>query len=215
MIVKKTSKPTAASPKRSPPRRPPRRASIAPAAFDPIVAFAGVAKRERVRWYLFGAQAVAAHGVPRSTDDIDITIELGSRPLEDLIAPLRRAGFVPRIADVAFIRETRVLPVHHRPTGWNVDLVLAGPGIEERFLAEAQMFRVGKLDIPVLAAEHLAALKVLAGRPKDLEDVRGLVRIADLDHSRVTEILVLLERSLDQSDLLPLYERLRVEARSR
>ena len=210
--MKKTSKRTAAS--RAPSRRPrraPRRTGIAPKAAKPLLAFAALARREKLRWYLFGAQAVAAHGVPRSTDDIDVTVWLGERNLAEIVAPLRRAGFRPRIDDLAFAMETRVFPVHHVPTGWNLDIVLAGPGIEMSFLAEVVQQRVGTGTIPLIAAEHLAGLKILAGRPKDLEDVRGLLRIEALEHPRVLETLKHLEAALDQSDLIPLYQRLRRE----
>ena len=65
----------------------------------------------------------------------------------------------------------------------------------------------------MIAPEHLVALKILASRPKDLEDVRGLIRIADLDHAVVDATLAELEGMLDQSDLRPVYARLRAEAK--
>jgi hypothetical protein len=67
----------------------------------------------------------------------------------------------------------------------------------------------------VIAPEHLVTLKVLAGRPKDLEDVRGMLRIAKLDHALVEGTLAELEAMLDQSDLRPVYARLRAEQASR
>jgi hypothetical protein len=55
-----------------------------------IAAFAELAQRERIRWYLFGAQAVAAYGVPRTAGDVDITIDLGDRSdLRSVYARLR------------------------------------------------------------------------------------------------------------------------------
>src|SRR5262249_50714288 len=144
-----------------------------PAMLDGIVAFARFAELENLRWYLFGAQAVAIYGVPRTTADIDITLDLGPRSLDRLVTPLERAGFAPRISGPPFAIETRIYPVTHEPTGWNFDLVLAGPGLEQRFLDEARIIDAGRLRIPVIAPEHLVALKILAGRPKDLEDVRG------------------------------------------
>lgn len=158
---------------------------------------------------------MAAYGVPRTTGDIDITIELGDRPLATVAKALTRAGFVALIKDTAFIEETRIYPVVHEPTRWKVDLVLAGPGIEERFLDEVHRFAAGRQEIPVIAPEHLAAVKVLAARPRDLEDVRGLIRIAALDHARVIETLEILERALGQSDLVPTFEKLRAEAKPR
>jgi hypothetical protein len=87
--VKKISRRTSGSPRRShaqgptkprahstPPRSGPQR-GIARASVDAVVAFAELAEREHLRWYLFGAQAVAAYGVPRTTGDVDITLDRG------------------------------------------------------------------------------------------------------------------------------------------
>ena len=220
--MKKTSRRTSGSPQRSraparakpsATRRAPARHGVPRESLDAIVAFAELAKREHVRWYLFGAQAVAAYGVPRTTGDVDVTLELEDRGLDTLVAPLRRAGFVPTIADESFAIETRIYPVTHKPTGWSFDLVLAGPGLEQRFLDEVRMFPVGRHEIPVIAPEYLVTLKLLAGRPKDLEDVRGMIRVAQLDHSKVEDTLAELESMLDQSDLRPVYARLRAEQR--
>lgn len=164
---------------------------------------------------MFGAQAVAIYGVPRTTGDVDITLDLGDRSLDRLVAPLRRAGFIPRISDPAFAIETRIYPVTHQPTGWNFDLVLAGPGLEQRFLDEVRIIAAGRHHISVIAPEHLITLKILAGRPKDLEDVRGMLRIAELDHATIESTLVELEAMLDQRDLRPVYARLRAEQASR
>jgi len=152
---------------------------------------------------------VAIYGVPRTTGDIDITLDLGERRLDLLTTPLRRAGFIPRISDPIFAMETRIYPVTHEATGWNLDLVLAGPGLEQRFLDEARIVEAGRHRVPVIAPEHLVALKILAGRPKDLEDVRGMLRIAELDHASIERTLGELESLLDQRDLLPIYARLR------
>lgn len=158
---------------------------------------------------------MAVYGVPRTTGDIDVTLDPGARGLEALVAPLRRAGFVPRIADPSFAIETQIYPVTHEPTGWKLDIVLAGPGLEQRFLDEVRLIGAGRHRIPVIAPEHLVTLKVLAGRPKDLEDVRGMLRIAELDHALVEGTLGELEAMLDQSDLRPVYARLRAEQASR
>jgi hypothetical protein len=189
--------------------------SLAQEPFDAVVAFAKFAEQENLRWYVFGAQAVAIYGVPRTTGDIDITLDPGARGLEALIAPLRRAGFVPKIAKPSFAIETQIYPVIHEATGWKLDIVLAGPGLEQRFLDEARLISAGRHRIPVIAPEHLVSLKVFASRPKDLEDVRGMLRIAELDHAVVERTLAELEAMLDQSDLRPVYARLRAEQSSR
>jgi hypothetical protein len=133
------------APRQGKPSRAPNRPAphhVPRESLDAIVAFAKLAEQENLRWYLFGAQAVATYGVPRTTGDVDITVDLGDRSLSLLVAPLRRAGFIPRISDESFAMETRIYPVTHKPTGWNFDLVLAGPGLKQRFLDEVRIVAV-------------------------------------------------------------------------
>ncbi len=203
--AKKTSRRTGVSRRRSARPRPP--------AESALLAFAAFAEREHLRWYLFGAQAVAVYGVQRTTADIDITIELTGRTFEDIQPALARAGFAPRFADAAFAIATHVFPIVHEASAMPLDLVVAGPGLEQVFLDAVQVHSVARRSIPVLSPEHLVVTKVLAQRPKDLEDVRGLVRAAKIDHAVVDELLAQLEEALGQSDLRPLYARLRRETR--
>lgn len=166
----------------------------------------------RLRWYLFGAQAVVLWGRPRTSLDIDVTVELEVEGAPELIERLGDAGFELRIRTEveAFVRRTRVLPFVHRPSGVPVDVVLAGPGLEERFLARTRPVRMGGVEVPVISPEDLVVTKILAGRPKDLEDVRGVLaeRRETLDLPAIRSTLLELEAALGQSDLVPAFERL-------
>ncbi len=157
---------------------------------------------------MFGAEAVNLYGFPRRTADLDLTIDLGRRRAIELVPRLQRAGFEPRFPDEAFIVSTRVIPVVHRTSKLPIDLVLAGPGLEQLFLDSVQRHRIGKVDIPVIAPEHLVVTKLLAGRPKDLDDVRELLAIRALDRAAIEALLLELESALDQSDLVPLFRSL-------
>ena len=63
----------------------------------------------------------------------------------------------------------------HVPSGFPLDLVLASPGLDEEFLARARWLDLGGVEAPVVSVEDLVVMKVLAGRRKDLEDVRGVL----------------------------------------
>jgi hypothetical protein len=204
--VKKTSKRTSASRKRSVKRREPQRAAPHVAA---LVAFADLARAAKLRWYVFGAQAVNVHGFPRATADLDITIDLGARTPASLVRALREAGFVPRFADEHFVATTRVIPVVHRDSALPIDVVLAGPGLEQQFLDEVELHRIGRRSIPILSLENLIVTKMLAGRTRDLEDVRELIARRSVDHARIEALLELIEDALGQSDLRPAYRKLR------
>jgi hypothetical protein len=167
----------------------------------------------RVEWYLFGAQAALVHGAARVTADIDVTLRLGTVTPARLAKTLERHGFELRVDDPAFVRTTRVLPVLHLRTNVPVDLVLAGPGLEEAFLERAVVHDLGGVAVRVARAEDLVVMKILAGRAKDLEDIAAIVaaRGADLDASEISSTLAMVESALGQSDLVPIWERLRAK----
>lgn len=164
------------------------------------------------RWYLFGAQAVTVWGRPRMSADVDVTAAIDAARVPDLLLSMAEQGFELRVrTDVdAFVARTRVLPFVHTPTRLPLDLVLAGPGLEEEFLDRAQSVDLGGLLVPILSPEDLVVTKVLAGRTKDLEDVAGILRErrSRLDVSRIRSTLRLLEEALGQSDLVRAFEAL-------
>lgn len=173
-------------------------------------ALAQVLQGLEAKWYLFGAQAVLVWGRPRLTADIDVTVRLDPATPGLLVTAMDRAGFALRVSATAvFVERTRVLPFLHTSTGWPLDVVLAGPGLEERFIAEAVDVDLGAgVHVPVIRAEDLVVTKILAGRPKDIDDVRGVLleRLERLDLASIRETLGLLEGALGVSDLLPVFE---------
>jgi hypothetical protein len=160
-----------------------------------------------VPWYLFGAQAAIVHGAARLSADVDVTVRAGDVPLRSLLEALAGRGFVPRVESAErFAGETRVLPLVHQASRMPVDLVLAGPGLEERILARAELRDVGGVAVPVASAEDLVVMKVLAGRTKDLDDVTAICAARSLDLAYVRATLAELERALDRSDLVEALE---------
>jgi hypothetical protein len=169
-----------------------------------------------LRWFLFGAQAAILYGVARLSADVDITVDLGDKSSRDLVDVLAAAGFELRVADAAgFVEATAVLPFVHRASRIPVDVVLAGPGLEEQFFAGTQERAVGEARVPVVSAEDLVAMKVLAGRPRDIGDVEAILRVHgdDLELLRIRTTLGLLETALDRRDLLSELDRMLALAR--
>ena len=164
-----------------------------------------------LRWFLFGAQAAILYGVARLSADVDITLDLGDRSSRDVVDALAAAGFELRVADAAgFVEATRVLPFVHRASRMPVDVVLAGPGLEDQFFAGTQERVVGEARVPVVSAEDLVAMKVLAGRARDVGDVEAILRVRGdaLDLHRIRTTLGLLEAALDRRDLMSELDRM-------
>ena len=159
------------------------------------------------RCYGFGAQAVTLYGVPRLSADDGITLALAPDDPEFISREMGTNGFALRVDDADFVRRTRVMPFVHVATGMPLDVVLAGSGLEDDFLERAKAVDLGGATARVIDLADLVIAKILAGRPKDLDDVASLWRLHRnvLDVDRIRGTLRLLEEALSQSDLLPAF----------
>lgn len=178
-----------------------------------LAALAGALEQVGADWYLFGAQAALLHGSTRLSDDIDVTAWVADRSA--LLEALASRGISLRESDPDFIRRTRVLALTHDETGWELDVVLGGPGLEEQVLARAQWLDLEGLRIRVASAEDIVVLKCLAGREKDRQDVIAILAAqgATLDLEYVDGLLELLRDALAEDEIVRFYERARDEAR--
>jgi hypothetical protein len=159
-----------------------------------------------VRWALIGGWAVSLRGVPRTTQDLDVTVTVADdREAERLAVELRYRGYGLRPDSV--IEQTakgrlatiRLLAPPERQVV--VDLLFASSGIEPEIVAAATPLEIFKgLRVPVARTGHLLALKVLAGRAQDLADIESLLGFADvLDVKLARETLVLItDRGYDR-----------------
>ena len=182
---------------------------VQPAAVELLAALAPVAERWG-RWCVFGAQAVVVYGVPRLSADVDVTLAMVPDAPEDFAFAMQEAGFSLRVSDPDFVRRTRVMPFVHEATGMPLDVVLAGSGLEDEFLQRAVTTEISGTRVPVIELSDLIIAKVLAGRPKDVDDARALWQLhgREMDTQRIRQVLKLLEEALSQSDLVSAFEAL-------
>jgi hypothetical protein len=169
---------------------------------DVVRDLAAVLGAHGVRWYVFGAQAAILHGATRLSADVDVTVDFEGQSASDVVRSLAEGGFELRVADVdGFVEKTRVIPIVHTRTRMPVDLVLSGPGLEELFFERAQTMTIEGVRVVVASAEDLVVMKVLAGRPKDIEDVTAILKAkgAAFDVARARDTLKLVESAINPS----------------
>lgn len=178
-----------------------------PTVAELLRSLAAAMREHDLQWYLFGAQAAIVWGSPRLSADVDVTAVIEPGIVGDYIAAMSSHGFELVVTDSDFVSRNRVLPFIHRMSGMPLDVVLAGPGLEQEFLTRAIRVDVDGTRVPVISPEDLIITKILAGRPKDIEDIRSVIheRRASLDEERIRAVLHLLEQALGQSDLLPVF----------
>jgi predicted nucleotidyltransferase len=136
--------------------------------------------RRGIRFMLIGGQAVLLHGQSRFTADVDVTLDAGPAALGELRAVCEALDLTP-VAPAsetleAFVQRTFVLPAHHSTTGMRVDFIFSTTTYEAEAVARAGRVEVGGTPVPFATAEDLIIHKLFAGRPRDLEDVEGIVR---------------------------------------
>lgn len=128
-----------------------------------------------IPYAIIGGLAAQRWGEPRFTRDVDLTILLTpgaeAAALRELVAT-----FPGRLPDaVAFALEHRVLLVTV-PEGCEADISLGLPGFEEQVIARAAPYDLGEgRQVRLCSAEDLVVYKAVAGRPRDLEDIEGIV----------------------------------------
>jgi hypothetical protein len=183
--------------------------SIQPAALEVLAAAAPVLT-DWGRWFLFGAQAVIAYGVPRLSADVDVTLALEPARAHEFAEQMKRAGFSLRVEDPDFIVRTRVMPFVHDATAMPLDVVLAGSGLEEEFLNRARPLDIGGTRMPVIDLADLIVAKIVAGRTKDIDDATNLWRIhgRTVDSDRIRVLLRELEDALGEGDFVGTFEKM-------
>ncbi|MFT4603592.1 MAG: putative nucleotidyltransferase [Rhodothermales bacterium] len=129
----------------------------------------------KVRFLIVGGYAVAFHGHPRYTKDLDIWIEIAPDNAERLVQSLTDFGFEEVGLGVAdFMTPDRVIQLGRPPL--RIDLVTSIDGVEFADCFETkQTLLLDGLEVPFIGLEALRKNKRATGRSQD---------IADLDHLR-------------------------------
>lgn len=156
---------------------------------NPLAELAAALDRSGVTYMVIGGQAVLVYGEPRMTRDLDITLGVGPSRLKEILALVAELGWRPLVADPAgFVRRTWVLPCEQPGGGLRLDLMFSSSPYEQTALARARVLDLDGQPVRFAAPEDLILHKLFAARPRDLEDVAGILRkptALDLDYLRV------------------------------
>ena len=151
---------------------------------------------------VIGGIAVIAHGVPRLTVDIDATVVATVTPAV-AGAALARAGIMPRIPDAeTFAVQHHVFLAEHVVTGTPVDLSFGWLPFEEDALRNSMIVEYAGVALRVPRPEDLVIYKLVASRPRDLDDAAALLALhgASMDLVRVRRIVSEFAALLDDEE---------------
>ena len=117
------------------------------------------------------------YGEPRATKDIDVTLGIGLDRVDDALEFVRSSGWILLTGDPAvFAQQTGALPAQDPKTGIRIDLIFSWMPFEASALKRARTFDVGGVGVNFVSPEDLIVQKIVAGRPRDLEDIRWVIK---------------------------------------
>jgi predicted nucleotidyltransferase len=130
-----------------------------------------------IPYIVIGGQALLLYGELRMTKDIDITLGVDFDDVERVAHSLPTDIFEILGSDYKkFARETRVLPVKDRQTGIRIDLIFSFSPFEQLAIQRANRINIGSAQVSYASLEDMLVFKMVAGRPRDIEDVRSMLR---------------------------------------
>ena len=126
------------------------------------------------RYLIIGGYAVAYHGYPRYTKDIDIWIETSSDNAKKVIKTLRDFGFESLgLKEDDFLEGDTVIQLGHPPN--RIDLIMGAPGVDFNTCYESRVEEeIDGVCLPFINLKNLKEQKRASGRHQDLADIQNL-----------------------------------------
>ena len=151
--------------------------------FDPERVFTALADHG-VGYVAVGGLAVAAHGVVRATEDVDVIPDPDPANLERLAAAINELDGAPygepgTAVDAALL--SRDANMRFVTAAAQLDVLLADP-YRRRYpelFARSELFKLGRAEIRVPSRADLILLKAGSGRDRDLLDIGDLLALDD------------------------------------
>lgn len=149
-----------------------------------------------VQYIVVGGLATVLHGYARFTADIDLVINLNQQEAERAIKTLTAIGLKPRVPVDAmeftdkekresWINDKNMLVFSffdpENPL-MILDVFVREPFPFEEMLNRSVQMKFSDITVPVCAINDLIEMKKIAGRPKDLEDIKYLQGLQNLEN---------------------------------
>jgi len=129
----------------------------------------------QVRYLVIGGYAVALHGYPRYTKDLDVWIERSEDNAARMIAALEQPGFGSlglQLAD--FLEPDQVIQLGYAPVRIDILTGALGVDFEVCYAARVEVDTEGVL-VSFIDLENLKKNKQATGRLQDLADLENLI----------------------------------------
>jgi hypothetical protein len=139
--------------------------------------FAALLNAKDVEYLVVGGYALAAHGHPRYTGDIDFWIRPTQLNIDRLLAALNDFGFGSLGLTAKDFDTDTVIQLGHAPR--RIDLLTAIDGVEfDVCYARRERVELAGISLSIIGLEDFKTNKLASGRLKDLADVESLTSVS-------------------------------------
>ena len=153
-------------------------------------------KKASIPYMVIGGQAVLLYGEPRLTRDIDITLGMGVDGYDKVKKNLKAID-LKSLVEKEFVVRNMVLPTIDKKSGIRVDFIFSFSPYEKQAIERARDIKLGRSLVKFASLEDVVIHKVIAGRARDLEDVRAiLLKNARYDSVYINKWLKEFDKSL-------------------
>ena len=129
---------------------------------------------ENVKFLVVGAYALAVHGFPRATKDIDFFVWADGENARKLYRALARFGApLKGLSAADFASEGAVYQIGAGPRRIDIITRIDGVQFEDAYARHLTVEREG-VELPVISREDLIANKRASGRAQDIADIERL-----------------------------------------
>lgn len=128
----------------------------------------------KVKYLLIGGYAIALHGHPRYTKDLDIWLEMSEENADAMMKVLKDFGFGDLdVSRKDFLNKGMVVQLGYPPN--RIDLINSPDGVDFAECFESKIkIEIDGLKISVIDLENLRKNKKASGRLQDLADLEKL-----------------------------------------
>jgi len=128
-------------------------------------------KDEKVDFIIVGAYALAAHGFPRATGDIDIWVRNSFENAQKIMRALIKFGApISHLSEEDFTAPDIIIQLGVEPCRIDLLTGIDGVGFDEAWQNKV-IITIDDLEIGVLSKEDLLRNKLATGRDKDQGDI--------------------------------------------
>lgn len=141
---------------------------------DDFIEFIELLNLHKVEYMVVGAHALAFHGRPRHTGDLDIWIKPSAGNAEKMVAVLNDFGFGSLgLEKEDFLKENYVTQLGYPPLRIDILNSISGVDFDEAYKGKI-IGQYEDLDISFINISDFIANKLATGRAKDLGDIDAL-----------------------------------------